>query len=190
MRNASGHPVAVFTALGIVSGIISGQGSWLPMLYAPALLYGLPPDNQIPLRQAVVFGLALAIGAAITATRRIGPLLVIAVSVFAGWWVVMEFAGHFEPGESSSWLFRILYWAFCGFVGALFVAIGGMLAGLYERDARNLTMIVLAGALMGPLTLVGTDYFMPVFIGWQTAVAAAIGLAVARAQPAPVAVAA
>ena len=57
-----------------------------------------------------------------------------------------------------------------------------MIAGLYERNWQNLALIALAGAVMGPLTLVGNSQFLPVFLAWQTAVSAAIGYAVARTR--------
>ena len=171
----------LFGLLGAISGVLSTFTLGLPMLYVHALYHGLPPDSLIPLRPALVFGLALVIGASVTVTRHIVPLLVVMASVFLGWWIVMEFADGptFVNGNVP---LQFLHWMGCGFVGALAVAIGGMIAGLYERTWANLLTISLVGAAVGPLTLIQWSDFWPIFIGWQTAVAATVGYAMMRSR--------
>ena len=121
-RLFSGHPIAIFAPLGALSGAISGlSGGWLPQFNLPAFFYGIPPDRMIPMRPAIVFAIALAIAASLTATRRIIPLLTLMASVFVGWWVVMEYAAAPGPLNTPNWAYSLLHWFGCGLVGALFV---------------------------------------------------------------------
>ncbi|HUK61462.1 MAG TPA: hypothetical protein VLV50_19680 [Stellaceae bacterium] len=176
------HPVALLAGLSVVSALLSNA------LPGPEVGLGY---FQFPVLPGIYFGLVLVFGAASLATTNLWRLLALFAAVNAGWAVAYVASFHFYDSSFQRLLspWGDSFWS-CGLVGgaigAVLTVCGVACASPNFRTIDNFLRTLAIGTLAGLLLECGEKSspldalpihlgsVLPLFLAWQTAVAASI----------------
>lgn len=171
----------VFAVLGLASGIASawlGLAQPLDVLQPVAAVFGLHP-SLLPVGCA--FALAMGIGAW-SALRRGAAVLAAVLATLYGWSGAVHIAIRLQRNVGDD-MHLLAAGLAAGAFGAGLVAVAFALFVPGLRRVRTFAAVCAVGALAGLLFYAGERGFIDrraLFIVWQSAVAAAIGLGLDR----------
>lgn len=157
-----------------------------------------------PFLPGVYFGAALAIGAYLWVTKSPLRLLAIVVGILVAWYLGFQTAigvnlslrELMKPYENQNAFWITAFTGICGgFVGALLTAATIALVSNGFRSVGDWARTIAAGAAAGVLLIFFSEasrwphtglpeylHFLPLFVVWQPAVAAMVGLGLGRRE--------
>jgi hypothetical protein len=182
-------------AVGALTGLVSSLPTPLPdmRLENPEFLINA---EGIPLHAGIAFGAGMAVMLWLWSNRDVSKCLLAMALILIGWLAAINTGNDVMTAVVSSELFgtaegakanrEALGWVLAGLIGGIIGAgLTAFGAGIPARAIRRREawgVVVITGTLLGLLLYpaANLDFILLLFVPWQAAVAAAIGLGLSR----------
>ena len=193
LQDLSAPRAALFlAALAVISGLLTNYFPYIPNTD------DLPKLAGAPLLPGVYFGVVICIGVFLWEKRKLLELLVVLTGVVIAWILAWRTAlsihdfldrssgGILEAKDSSKFVFNFAVSGLvAGLVGSLGTVFAVSLVSPDFREAYDWLRTIALGTVLGTLLHFGdtpNGTFIPLFVGWQAAVAASVayGLVIPR----------